>query len=271
MNKPNIHRTILHLKAREYITPNYIRLTFTGEEIAPYAQCSVGANNKIFIPPKGIDQVYFPAKHPTEKTSSDTYAIRRTYTHAGIDLEKQEMYMEFVAHGTEGPASDFAINASIGSPLGVAMKLQQSELVPNVDFYYIIGDATAIPVIRASLATLSPSAKGVVFLEILDCKDKQHITKPEGIEIQWVVNKHLGKNTLLADSAIAYLNKSTEEAMFSRFAFVACEYENVRKMRAFLRKDKGWSREEVKAFSYWKYGVAETKSEKDRREERSNS
>ena len=35
MSKPTIHRTIVQLKAREYITPNYVRLTFSGVDIEP--------------------------------------------------------------------------------------------------------------------------------------------------------------------------------------------------------------------------------------------
>lgn len=41
-------------------------------------------------------------------------------------------------------------------------------------------------------------------------------------------------------------------------------------MRNYLRKEKNWAREELSAYSYWKYGVAETKSEADRRAERQN-
>lgn len=268
MSKPSIHRTILQLKAREYITPNYIRLTFIGTDTEPFTNCTVGTNNKIFIPPKGVNQVYFPDKSITDEAVLKDIAIRRTYTHAGIDLVKQEMYMEFVAHGVEGPASDFAINASIGSLLGVAMKTQQIELVPEVDFYYIVGDATALPVIRAILNTIQSSAIGTVLLEVTSLEDRQEIEKPEGVSIHWIINEKTKEDTLLADAAITYLNAN--ETSDSRFAFIACEYSNVRKMRNYLRKEIKWAREEVSAYSYWKYGVAETKSEIERREEKNS-
>lgn len=270
MSKPNIHRTILQLKAKEYITPNYIRLTLTGEDISVYDQCTVGANNKIFIPPKGVEEVYFTNFGISDPELLDKYAHRRTYTHAGIDVEKQEMYMDFVAHGVEGPASEYAMNAPIGAPLGVAMKITKMELVPSVDFYYLVGDATAIPVIRATLASINPTAKGKVFIEVPTQEDIQQLTKPEGIEIQWVINTKTAEDTILADKAIAYLNTVEGNQDTNRFAFVACEYSNVRKLRNYLRKEKNWAREEVSAYSYWKYGVAESKSEKERREEKNS-
>lgn len=266
MNRPNIHRTIVSLKDRRYITPNYIRLTFTGSDIAAYSECRVGINNKIFIPPKGEKEVHFPDPSKTDQEDLDKLAFRRTYTHVGMDLEKQELFMDFVAHGTEGPASDFAINAEIGSKIGVAMKIHDGELVPEAEHYYIIGDSTALPVMIAILGDINPSSKGAVFIEVSSEEDKQDIIKPEGVAIHWIVNAKTEEDTLLADQAVAYMESQPQQA--SRFAFVACEYNNVKKMRNYLRKEKNWSREELSAYSYWKYGVAETKSEADRRKER---
>ena len=50
----------------------------------------MGVNNKIFIPPNGIDKVIFPDKD--NQSSIEEFAIRRTYTHAGMNLEKKEIY-----------------------------------------------------------------------------------------------------------------------------------------------------------------------------------
>lgn len=264
----NIHRTVLQLKKREYITPNYIRLTLTGEDIEPFASCTVGANNKIFIPPQGVSRVNFPPQPVEKEENVEKLAIRRTYTHAGLSLENKEMYMDFVAHGLSGPASRFAMEAPIGAELGVAMKIKESELAPEADFYCLVGDATAIPVIRATLASLPQEAKGAIFLEIPTNEDKQVFHKPEHIQVKWIINPNIGTNTLLAQTAIQYLEETQIED--SKFAFVACEYENVRTLRNYLRKEREWTNKEVSAYSYWKYGIAETKSEKSRREEKAS-
>ncbi len=266
MNKSNIHRTIMYLKKREYINSNYIKLTFTGTDIEPFSKCTVGANNKIFIPPKGVEEVIFPNNNLKDELE-ETIAIRRTYTHAGMDLRKKEMYVEFVAHGVEGPASDYAINAPIGAPIGLAMKIKETELAPDVNSYYIIGDATAIPVIKAILKSLKADVNGEVFIEVSSQEDYQSLNKPEGINIHWIVNNKTAEDTVLADKAITYLEAIGTDVT-TRFAFIACEFSNVRKLRNYFRKVKNWEREEVSAYSYWKYGVAETKSEKERREEK---
>lgn len=262
----NIHRTVLQLKSREYITPRYIRLTLTGDDITPFAQCTVGTNNKIFIPPQGVTEVHFPPPPGEPAGLPEELAIRRTYTHAGMSLDKKEMYIDFIAHGLTGPASRFAMEALPGAKLGVAMKIKETALAPEVDFYCLIGDTTAIPVIRATLASLPPHAQGAIFIEIEADEEKQDFQKPANMQLNWLINPEIGTNTRLAQEAIAYLeeNQTTD----SRFAFVACEYENVRLLRNYLRKEKEWTNKEVSAYSYWKHGVAETQSEKSRRAEK---
>ena len=54
----------------------------------------------------------------------------------------------------------------------------------------------------------------------------------------------------------------------SRFAFVACEYDSVKKIRNYFRKELNWKTNELYAFSYWKAGEAENKSVGERRSEK---
>jgi len=56
----------------------------------------------------------------------------------------------------------WALNSQIGDQLGVAMRTEPKELYPkDAEWYLLVGDATAIPVLRAILETLPASAKGV--------------------------------------------------------------------------------------------------------------
>lgn len=269
MNKPQIHRCTLYLHDRTYITPNYIRLTFKGnkKDIGRFVRCTIGANNKIFIPPQDVEKVYFPDE--SEDVDPVLIATRRTFTHAGLSITEGEMYMEFVAHGTEGPASDFAINAVHGSPLGVAMKLKSSPLIPDAEQYIIAGDSTAIPVIKAIINSLKDHQKAEVFLEIPTEEDKQNIGIQENINIHWLINPNSGQNTNLAEKVIQSVN--TMDIPEDHFAFVACEYSNVRKLREYFRKEKEWPNTALNAYSYWKYGEAETKSESTRRAEKQSN
>jgi len=268
-NKPSIIQAVLFVKDKEYVTPHYIRVTLTGEDVLQFKDTTIGVNNKIFIPPAGVDQVHFPAydvqtnewTHPPEEVRP----FVRTYTHRAFDLEKKEMVVDFVAHGDSGPASAWAIAAKPGDALGIAMKDKKSTLYPQADWYLLVADGTGIPVLAAILESLPAEARGIAHIEVQDKEDLQHLTRPEGIQINWLYNEHPGTGTLLADAV-----KHTvipEDHLTTRFGYVAAEFTAVKNIRDFLRKDKGWEREELYAYAYWKLGVSEDGSVKDRQQE----
>lgn len=268
--KTNIQRKVLELKGREYITPHYVRLTLGGEDVAVFKNATIGVNNKIFIAPEGCNKVHLPEfdfeKREWAPMDALIKPIVRTYTHRGIDLDKKEMYIDFVAHGDEGPASNFAINAAIGDELGVAMGGDASELYPNADWYLLVGDATAIPVLGAILESLPKGVNVDAFIEVQNEEDIQDLTTQAALNIQWIVNPTPGQSSLLATNVMEAVKEKVIES--TKFGYVAAEFSTVKTLRNFLRKDCQWDREELNAYSYWKYGKAESASEADRRAEK---
>lgn len=272
MAKKNVDRGIFTLKERTYITPHYIRITLHGEDTQKFSQTTIGANNKIFLAPEGCDQVYLPEfdfeKGQWVPMDESIRPSIRTYTHRGIDLEKNELYVDFVAHGDEGPASKWAMQAPIGAQLGVAMGTEASELFPEVQRYILVGDATAIPVLGAILEDLPAGAPTQVFLEVETKEDIQVLASKADAIIDWIINPTPGQNTILADKALAYIEAQGE--MESKFAYIAAEFSTVKVLRNFLRKEKNWTKDELNAYSYWKFGKAENVSEADRRAEKAS-
>lgn len=255
-----IIKQILKFKSRELITPHFIRITLTGD-VKEYEACNLGANNKLLIPVNNGKKVVLPQ----DGVQIDPEKLDvRTYTHRGIDLEKNEMIIDFVNHGDNGPASRWASNAEVGDEIGVAMKSKRSALFPEADWYFLIGDATAIPVLSVILETLPPQAKGKVILEVHSKEDEQSLSKPEGIEIQWLYNSTPEKGSELAKTArTVVLPKAC-----TYFAYVAAEFDTVKNLRIYFRKELNWTKDQLNAFSYWKSGVAENQSVKARHDER---
>lgn len=252
---------------KEYITPHYIRIYLTGKDIALFDNTTIGVNNKILIPPKGINQIHFPEfDYENMRWKPQPDEIRpfvRTYTHRGIDLEKQEIWIDFVAHGDEGPASAWAISAETGDVLGVMMHDGKSELYSKADAYVLAGDATAIPVISAILEDLPETAKGVCILEVYDRNEIQKFKTKADIHFFWLFNENPQEGSELAE-VIKHLSLPEE----SKFGYVAAEFSSVKEIRNYLRKEKGWKQEELYAYSYWKSGIAEDASAADRRKEK---
>jgi len=270
MAKKNVDRGIFTLKERTYLTPHYIRITLEGKDTSKFSRTTIGVNNKIFLAPEGCDKVHLP-EFDAEKMQwvPMEESIRpsiRTYTHRGINLELNELYVDFVAHGDEGPASKWAMQAPIGAELGVAMGTEASELYPIADQYVLVGDATAIPVLGAILEDLDEHAQVKVLIEIETVEDKQDLQTKAQADIEWVINPTPGQNTILAEKAVTYIEEQGE--MKSKFAYVAAEFSTVKMVRNFLRKEKNWTKDELYAYSYWKFGKAENVSEADRRAEK---
>ncbi|MCY4779592.1 siderophore-interacting protein [Sphingobacterium sp. UT-1RO-CII-1] len=270
MSKMKVGQHVFTLVDKEYITPHYVRVRLHGEGTQDFANCTIGVNNKIFIPPAGVKDVAF-AKYDEalgEWVAPDESVkpIVRTYTHRAIDVARNEITIDFVDHGDVGPASSWARNAVTGDQLGVAMKLGTSELCPAVDQYLLVGDATAIPVLVSILEGLPKTAKGYCIIEVATLEDVHPEVKHEGFKIQWLFNPQPEEGSELA----ATVRKVVLPENNTHFAYVACEYRAVREIRAYFRTELGWNKDDFYAYSYWKAGVAEDKSVGDRQAEKSS-
>lgn len=257
--RPQIIQATLEVKHKTYLTPNYIRVTLTGTAVPDFAVTTIGVNNKIFIPPLGVNEIHFPTFNFESKewihAAEHLRPTVRTYTHRAIDLEKNEMTIDFVAHGETGPASSWAIRAKPGDQLGVAMKKKEAQLVPLADWYLLVADATGIPVVSAILESLPSGAKGYAFIEVQSAADEQQIFTRSDLSIQWVHHSSPG-----IDSPLAELVKQIpfpDEQAGSRYAYIAAEYSIVRHVRHLLRREKKWSITELAAYAYWTEGLTE--------------
>lgn len=256
-------REIMTVTRTERVTPHYIRIYLTGPSatISNIANMTVGVNNKILVPRKGTNHV--------DLNNKATFTMR-TYTHRGVDIEKQEIWIDFVSHaapqGGEAPAADWAMHAQSGDKLGVMMKPKSRLLYPPVGDYLLVGDATAIPVLGAILESLPKAAKGQCIIEVHGKADEQVLANPAGLPITWLYNAHPEQGSQIVD-AVKKLDLPTD----SRFAYIACEYRSVRAIRHYLATEQGWAKNELFASSYWKAGMAEDASAADRRAEKGGS
>jgi len=229
---PAIIRGLFKVKRKTYLSPHYIRVVLTGDDIHRFAHLTVGTNNKIFIPPA----------NPQQET------IRRTYTHRALNLETAEMHIDFVAHGDEGPASSWAIHCKEGDPLEVAMKDKANPLYPPADWYLLAGDHTALPVISVILETLPSNATGTAIIQVAGPEDMLELTAPAQFEIKWIFKSH---NNELPDAVKNVVIPATR-----KFVFLAAEAEAIKNMRTYF-SEAGLTREELSAQNYWKAGNAE--------------
>jgi NADPH-dependent ferric siderophore reductase len=252
---------------KENITPHYIRVFLTSDELDQFAETTIGDNNKIAIPPEGVNEIHFPDYdyetnqwiHPPVEVAP----LIRTYTHRGINLDKKELIIDFVNHGENGPASKWAINAEKGAKLGIMMRTEPTKLFEKADWYLLVGDATSIPVLGAILESLPSTAKGICIIEVHGRTDQQDLKTDAAIEFIWLYNPDAESG-----SEIARRVREITLSKDSKFAYVAAEFSTVKEVRQYLRKEMLWENNELNAYSYWKSGVTEDQSQPDRQKEK---
>ena len=238
-------RGVLTVKEKKYLSPHYIRINLEGDDLPNFRNAKKGENNKIVIPKDKA--VPLNLSGLSSGIGMEEVHIR-TYTMRDLDLEKKEMTIDFVAHGESGPASTWAIYAQPGDQLGVLMKQREKQLYLAADWYLFAGDHTALPVISVMLESLPYSAKGKAIIEVYSEEDVINMSRPPGIDIQWIFNSSPGKKSILA----GYLKNLELPADTSRFVFAAAEQSAIHDIQDFL-KNSALHKSEWQTYSYWKF------------------
>lgn len=235
-------RSAFIVKNKQYLTPHLIRVIFDIDDSQAELLSHVrsGSNNKIFV--------------PAEKGSTP---LIRTYTNRKIDLENRELSIDFVAHGDNGPASAWALKANPGDVLEVGMKESSRPLIPDADFYLIVGDATALPVICAITKQFPSYVRAKIILEVADKEDELMLCSAADISVEWLHNPHPEKGSRLAEAVKCVQFPS---GVLKEYVYIAAEYTTVHELRTYFKTNLEWDTQALYACSYWRAGQPEGKT-----------
>lgn len=279
----------VQLARKSEISPSLLSLVFTGPDVS-YMKCdSPDQRIKLLLPsldgtPSALsnDGYWYDILQSMDKEKRPTL---RTYTLRDVNPEAQEFTVEFVSHGTEGPASTFAINAEPGATLQI--------VAPNAEYPQdsggyewtppaglrrglIIADETALPAARGILellAKLPEPPRIQAFLEVPKEADCVDLTAFSFAEINWLprapVAASYGECLVKAVKERVWLpegfqhNDIQEEAegellwdkatSDSRefYGWVAAESTAVKLLRRYLIGECGVNQEAVNFMAYW--------------------
>lgn len=243
--KKNRVQSVFTVKEKIFLTPHYIRVVFsmTDEQAEQFGNVQIGGHNKLFL--------------------SDI--VTRTYTTRHIEYNKKEIWVDFVAHGDNGPASFWANRTTVGNTLSIAMKDGKRPLFPEADEYLFVGDSTALPVIGAMLEQLPAGVKVNVILEVFGPKDEIPLITKADLNIQWLYNPYPETGSRIADTV-----RKLKLPVGKRFVFAAAEYDTARALKSYFKEDLRWPNSEYSVVSYWTKGESEDQSSHKRRVERNS-
>lgn len=251
-----VHKTVVRFARKEFLTPNYLRVTLKCDDIEHYKDVTLGVNNKLFIPPQGQNTVDL-------LTPNDNAPLTmRTYTHRDIDLTTKELIVDFAVHDGESIACRWAMNAQENDEIGLAMKTQHRDVLKPADHYLFITDMTGIPATAALVATIPTSAKITIITEVLTEEDilPEHYQADGALELHWLVNPNPETQSDLSKFSQSIIDSLPD----SQFTHITAEFSTVKQLRDYLRNDKGWASKDFYACAYWQIGKKENEERQKR-------
>jgi len=258
LNKKQPSR-IVEIKRSVRLTPNMQRVTFTGDDLVGFPKDRNGANLKLLLPKPGASRVQF-----REALKSGERPITRTYTVRDYRTDANELDIDFVVHGDNGPASRFAMNCQPGDFIGIAgpgpVKLNRLD----ADWFVFCADMSALPAAAASMENLPATAKGVAIFEIMDVEDDKYpIKMPPEFSVTWLTNptSHIANTQQLEQ--LKTINWPTG----SLSVFAAGEHSSTMAIRDFLLKDQKIPRKDAYIAGYWKIGLVEDQHQIEKRKD----
>ncbi|MFT4229425.1 MAG: siderophore-interacting protein [Microbacterium sp.] len=201
------------------LTPHFVRVTFTGDELQHFSTAGLDQRIKFVLPHS--DGTF--ADFGQHEGAGDWYdrwralpvAARnpfRTYTVRRIDPATRELVVDFVVHHDAGPAGAWAQGATIGDEavvVGADERSPHSRL--GLDWHpgtarrlLLAGDETAAPAICGILESLDAAFEVDAFIEVPTSADALQPDAPASFRVRWIERDEAAHGARLIDAVTSW-------------------------------------------------------------------
>ncbi|WP_062439843.1 siderophore-interacting protein [Herbidospora daliensis] len=280
----------------ERLSPAFLRVTFTGDDLEHFADPGYDQRIKLVVPIPGYGTLLFPdgpdwyARYCA--LPNDQKNPIRTYTVRAVRPSVAEVDVDVVLHADDGhlgPAARWAADVQEddrcalwgpdsrhGGPYGGL----EFKLPAEGGNLLLAGDETAVPAITRILEQLPPNATGEALLEVPETADVQKETAPPGMRVTWLPRNGLAHGALLVDEVRAAAARLIPPAAPAQVedvdvdedilweipetppaacsVWLAGEAAVVKTLRRHLVGERGLDRKAVAFMGYWRKGRAES-------------
>ena len=298
MSQPAYRLFNVELKRREQLSPALTRFVFGGPEVAEMKTLAADQRIKIFFPDASGQPPSLPGGSEWYQAYRSVEPARRppmrTYTIRALRAEQEEVDVEFVLHGENGPASAWATHARIGDRLQLAAPNRQYGDDPGgyewkppagVRHILLIADETALPAVAGILEELAGEAEPPVveaFLEVPGEADILDLPAIPGARLHWLPRHQAGIHSRNGERMIEAARQARlperevaggaaqeledididEEILWelaspesgSFYAWVAGESAAVMAIRRYLVQERGIDKRHLTLRGYWRLG-----------------
>jgi NADPH-dependent ferric siderophore reductase len=250
---PNISRVRHEVRMRrttvshvEMIAPKMKRVIVTGEELRGFTSLGFDDHVKLIFPSADGELNLSPPG-----TEGASQRVMRDFTPRRFDAHTGELVVDFVIHD-DGPATNWAANAKIGSMLGVGGPRGSSIIsTDGIGLHLLIGDETALPAIARRLEELPAKTNALVVAEVEPGFD---LPLSSRANLQVVLVPRTDPNALTGEFLLGALD-DLPIMQQGCFAWAATETHAVRAIRRYLVEGRGFDKRWVKAAGYWQRGA----------------
>ncbi|MEM7287686.1 MAG: siderophore-interacting protein [Actinomycetota bacterium] len=237
------------VQTTEQLTPTMVRVVLGGGDLAdftstPYSDQYINAQfipaGAPYAPPFDTDELGdIGAEH---RPRPRRYTVRRW------DADRQELTIDFVAHGDEGYAGPWAQRAQPGDRLQFKGPGGGYRPDPDAAWHLLAGDESALPAIAASMEALPAGAKAAVFLVVDSPEDELELTSPGDVDLRWLHRNGSEDASALLPDAIAAMDFADGPVD----VFVHGEAGEVRAVRRHLVGERGIDKDAASISPYWR-------------------
>lgn len=298
MSRPATRAYDTRVTRVERLTDHFVRITLAAEDLRHFGTAGLDQRIKLLFPfadGRMTDIGLFDESRPPlsewyrrwrELPDADRNPMR-TYTVRAVRPGSSEIDIDFVMHGTEGPASAWAGAARPGDAVIVVGPDGRSTAPGGgVEWHpgrasgvLLAGDETAAPAICAIVEQLEPHIEGLALIEVPDAADALPIRTRSRVEVRWLPRGDTVHGSALtaavrqwgadraqsATAGVALVEPSSDEILWEapadahgdHYAWLAGEAGVITSLRRHLVRDLGIDRTTVAFMGYWRHGRAE--------------
>ncbi|RII17113.1 NADPH-dependent ferric-chelate reductase [Streptomyces sp. YIM 130001] len=240
------------------VTPLMRRVVLTGEQlgafrnngidVGPFHTDNADDHVKLVIPGDDPDFPGMPQQvDGTLDWPAGGLAYARDYTPRYFDAEAGRLELDFVRH-SGGLAAGWAEDVTPGERVHVAGPRGTTVLPDGIDWYFLVGDETALPAIARRIEELPPGTPVTAVISVPRASEEQTFRHATDLDITWVHSDRSGPDDLM---------RAVEAAPWRDgqvYAWAAGEANMLRPLRRWFSATKQVPRDYTDIAGYWRAG-----------------
>ncbi len=203
--------------------------------------------NAQFIPVDSPVTVPF-GPEDLEGLSAELRPKPRRFTIREWNPTHRTLSIDFVAHGDTGFAGSWAQRAKPGDRLQFKGPGGSYRPSPNVDWHLLVGDESALGAIGASLDSLSPAARALVFVVVDGPEHEIELPSAADVDVHWLHRNGSADPEALLATAVA----AADFPSGTFDVFVHGEAAETRAVRRHLLAERGVDPSGASISPYWR-------------------